>query len=78
MKETRDEEDMAGQSGLLRSNRVVVTGGAGFLGGDVTEKLTERGAADVFVPRKARLRPDSSGQQRAGGIGANHPNIAQI
>jgi len=31
--------------------RVVVTGGAGFLGSFVIEKLKERGAADIFVPR---------------------------
>ena len=31
-------------------NRLVVTGGAGFLGSYVTEKLTRRGAPKVFVP----------------------------
>jgi len=31
--------------------RVVVTGGAGFLGGYVLEELRRRGARDVFVPR---------------------------
>lgn len=31
--------------------RAVVTGGAGFLGSFVVEKLKERGAAEVFVPR---------------------------
>ncbi|ACL67764.1 NAD-dependent epimerase/dehydratase [Anaeromyxobacter dehalogenans 2CP-1] len=33
------------------SERVVVTGGAGFLGGFVQEALRRRGAKDVFVPR---------------------------
>jgi GDP-L-fucose synthase len=33
--------------------RVVVTGGAGFLGGFVLEELRRRGARDIFVPRSA-------------------------
>ncbi|MCL5958748.1 MAG: GDP-L-fucose synthase [Chloroflexi bacterium] len=31
--------------------RVIVTGGAGFLGSFVVDKLTERGAAEIVVPR---------------------------
>ncbi len=34
------------------SRRVVVTGGAGFLGSFVVEKLRERGAESLFVPRR--------------------------
>jgi GDP-L-fucose synthase len=33
-----------------QGRRVCVTGGAGFLGSFVTEKLRERGATDIFVP----------------------------
>ncbi len=33
------------------NKRVIVTGGAGFLGSFVTEKLQQRGAAEIIVPR---------------------------
>jgi GDP-L-fucose synthase len=35
-----------------RGKRVIVTGGSGFLGSYVVEKLQTRGVAEVFVPRK--------------------------
>jgi GDP-L-fucose synthase len=34
-----------------KDKRVIVTGGAGFLGSFVIEKLKERGATDIFIPR---------------------------
>jgi GDP-L-fucose synthase len=33
------------------NRRVIVTGGAGFLGSFIVEKLKERGAAEIIVPR---------------------------
>jgi GDP-L-fucose synthase len=36
----------------FRSKKVVVTGGAGFLGRVVCDRLRERGCADVLVPRR--------------------------
>jgi len=35
-----------------QNKRVIVTGGGGFLGSFVVEKLKERGATDIFIPRK--------------------------
>ena len=41
---------MASDLNFWQKKRVCVTGGAGFLGSFVTQKLLERGAADVFIP----------------------------
>jgi len=38
---------------LLRKKRIIVTGGAGFLGSRLTDKLRDRGYTSVFVPRKS-------------------------
>ncbi len=35
-----------------QNKRVIVTGGGGFLGSFVVEKLKSRGASDIFIPRK--------------------------
>ncbi len=34
-----------------QNKRVILTGGAGFLGSFVTEKLNQRGVMDIFIPR---------------------------
>jgi GDP-L-fucose synthase len=39
--------------GFWSEQRLVVTGGAGFLGSHVTRKLRERGAKDLFVPKSS-------------------------
>ena len=36
-----------------RDKRVIVTGGAGFLGSFVVKNLQARGAAEISVPRRA-------------------------
>ena len=36
---------------LWKDKRVIVTGGAGFLGSYVVEKLKERGCRNIFIPR---------------------------
>ena len=33
------------------SKRVLVTGGAGFLSSFIVEKLQQRGAKEIFIPR---------------------------
>ena len=37
-----------------QDKKVIVTGGSGFLGSFVVEKLKERGAGEVYVPRSSR------------------------
>jgi GDP-L-fucose synthase len=37
----------------LRGRRIVVTGGAGFLGQALCQRLAREGPADIFVPRRA-------------------------
>ncbi len=49
----KPEEEIATMTETFwQDKRVIVTGGAGFLGSFVTAKLKARGAADIFIPRK--------------------------
>jgi GDP-L-fucose synthase len=43
--------EAAASENYWTNKRVAVTGGAGFLGSFVTEKLRQRGAAEVFIPK---------------------------
>jgi GDP-L-fucose synthase len=48
--EPRTSNDMS----FWTKRRVTVTGGAGFLGSFVVEKLRERGCREIFVPRRSQ------------------------
>src|SRR5687767_13656635 len=37
---------------IAKTDRIVITGGAGFLGSFVTEKLKARGYSDIIIPRR--------------------------
>ena len=39
---------------VLQGKRILVTGGAGFLGSQVVQQLTARGCGELFVPRSAQ------------------------
>jgi GDP-L-fucose synthase len=50
----------------VRDKRILLTGGAGFLGSKVRERLEASGAAEVFVPRRAEYDlTDSAAVARA-------------
>jgi GDP-L-fucose synthase len=79
--------------GSFARQRVVVTGGAGFLGSRVVARLREKGATDILVPRTATMdlrdiancRRAVAGADlvihlaaRVGGIGFNRENPATL
>ena len=64
-----------------KSKRVIVTGGAGFLGSFVVEKLRERGCTDIFVPRSSDYDLRDLGAIRrllAGALSGSGPCFSQI
>ncbi len=49
--------------GFWKDKRIIITGGAGFLGKVLTSRLEEFGAGDIFVPRKKEynlILPDTA------------------
>jgi GDP-L-fucose synthase len=52
------------QSDFWKKQRVIVTGGAGFLGSHVVEQLRARGCTEVLVPRSATCDLREPGQIR--------------
>ena len=57
MTDPRPRNDPSDSASFWHGKRVIVTGGAGFLGIPVVAKLMERGASEVIVPRSERVRP---------------------
>ena len=51
---TPDAENLELTPSFWRGKRVVVTGGSGFLGSHIVERLRAAGCENVFVPRRAR------------------------
>ena len=45
-------EDWPDSCEFWRERRVVVTGGTGFLGSFIVEKLRERGCREIFPPQQ--------------------------
>lgn len=39
---------------IEQSDKIIITGGAGFLGGHIVERLRSRGYNNLFIPRKAQ------------------------
>jgi GDP-L-fucose synthase len=49
----------------VRGKRILLTGGAGFLGDNVRRRLESQGAAEIFVPRRARFDLTDAGAVRS-------------
>jgi GDP-L-fucose synthase len=49
----------------LEGQRIVVTGGAGFLGGEVVDELRRRGATEIIVPRSREYDLTDASRVRA-------------
>ena len=53
MRNSSFNKDNGMAENFWNKRRVIVTGGSGFLGSFVVEKLRQRGAQEVFVPRSS-------------------------
>jgi GDP-L-fucose synthase len=58
------------------AQKVIVTGGSGFLGGHLVAHLRELGAGEIIVPRKAQY--DLREPERVQALYADHPNTTMV
>lgn len=58
------------------AQKVIVTGGSGFLGGYLVAHLRELGAGEIVVPRKAQY--DLREPERVQALYADHPNTTMV
>ncbi len=60
------------------SDRVTVTGGAGFLGSYVVEALRARGAREIFVPRSKEFELVNTEDRRVVVLGTGNARVLHV